>query len=214
MVHDLSGDREVEYGYVRSYLPRGEGLLLDLGPDNQAGLIRLSLERCWTVVGIGLEGVQFKHPRFLFIKRDFLEVPPDFQIDCVLNISTIEHFGIAGRYGVAQENLNADLEAMAKLRQMMSKKAEMLLTIPVGIDSIISPWHRVYGRERLGLLLRGYRAVRAEFWAKPRGEGIYERVAQEEALSIVPQEPPDPHYYALGTFTLRVGDGKSVLHLL
>jgi len=51
---------------------------------------------------------------------DILKVDlPAKHFDLVINWSTVEHVGLAGRYGVTKSRPDGDLEAMARLRDLM-----------------------------------------------------------------------------------------------
>jgi len=86
------------------------------------------------------------------------------------------------------------------------------LTIPVGIDNIIYPLHRVYGQIRLPELFSGYKIVSKEFWGKFGGIDKYQHVGEDEALSTKVQcrdtnsQLAKDHYYAIGCFTLGLRD--------
>ena len=202
MLLTLKGDREFEYDFVYRNLPTSNSeLLLDLGPGRNAGMSKFAIEQGYAVVGIDLEPVDFKHPKFTFVQQDFLTLPLTQQFDWILNVSTIEHFGLAGRYGVTKDNLDADLLGMAKLRDIMKPDAIMLLTVPIGQDMVDNPYHRIYGRERLSQLLIGFHIVDKEFQAKV-DTNEYAPVDEDTALDTVPTR--DPNYYALGAFILEV----------
>lgn len=75
----------------------------------------------------------------------------------------------------------------------------MLLTIPIGKDRIVRPYHRIYG-ERLSDLLHGWKVIEQKFYVKDKGVDIYRRATQKEAVE---HEPTDK-YYGLGMFVLEV----------
>jgi len=200
MNYTLRGDRDVEYNLVYTHLPKGDGLVLDLGPLPSAPMSRFALQQGYRVVGVGLEAMEWNAARLEYIQADFLKIELKKRFDWVLNISTIEHFGLAGRYGVTEDRPSADLEAMAKLHSLMAPDAKMLLTIPVGKDMVIKPWHRVYGVERLPKLLEGYHIAEQSFFAKSGQADRYCRVERDVALAVTPTE--HPFYYALGLFVL------------
>lgn len=196
----LSGEREIERRFVDERLPVGKGNVLDLGPDVLGGLSLLAMERGYDLMAIGLEDT--RAPIGHFIKSDFLETEITDLFDTILVISTIEHFGLAGRYGVEDDDPDADLKGMAKLRSLLKPSGRLLLTVPVGQDATISPWHRVYGRKRLPRLLDGYTILEEKYWAKNRHDN-YLAVDNETALNTYPCAGPH-FYYALGQFTLMV----------
>lgn len=196
----LSGEREIEWAFVKERLPAGGGSVLDLGPDELHRISSLAIERGYDVTAIGLEDT--RAPIGYFVMGDFLEMEITDMFDIILVISTIEHFGLSGRYGIDDESVDADLDGMAKVRSIIKPYGTVLLTIPVGQDANISPWHRVYGRKRLGLLLDGYDIIEEKYWAKDHNDN-YLMVDKDTALNTYPCGGPH-FYYALAQFTLKV----------
>jgi len=81
----------------------------------------------------------------------------DIQFDAAVSISSFEHDGL-GRYGdpVCPD---ADLQAMAKLRQRIKPGGILFLAVPVGVDTVVWNAHRIYGRIRLPLLIADWKLV-------------------------------------------------------
>lgn len=80
-----------------------------------------------------------------------------FPFDLIVSISSIEHSGL-GRYGpndIISEN--GDLNVMQQIREIINETGRFILSVPLGLDKNHSPWHRIYGRERLPKLLKGWR---------------------------------------------------------
>lgn len=201
MTFTLVGDRRIEWGFVQDRLRGCAGCtLLDLGPGSQARLTQFAISKGYYVTAIDLCPISFSHPRLTFIQGDFFEVAIGGLFDCILNVSSVEHFGLSGRYGVTKDDSNADIKAMRELHRLMKPQGIMFFTIPVGHDTVVYPLHRVYGEKRLPLLLDGYRVVEQQFWAKTTSDK-YEQVEKEFALNTPVQMIPP--YYALGTFVLR-----------
>ena len=197
---DLTGDRDVEWSWVAARMGNGPGAAIDFGNGGSAlGLI--AAERGWDVTAIDLEAVwwPYVHPRLRLAQGDVLHLAlPERSFDLVLNCSAIEHVGIPGRYGVTQERPDGDLEAMARLGALMKPGGTMLLTVPIGRDTVFPPLHRVYGAERLPRLLAGFEVASREFWAK-RDDNRWTPAPEAEALAFAPRE----RLYALGAFVLR-----------
>jgi len=152
---DLVGDRDIEWSFVASHLPCGPGEALDFGCDGTY-LSLIAARRGFQVVALDLErqAVPWQHPNRHFVQRDLLAARlADASFDLVVNCSSVEHVGLVGRYSVSEPLPDGDLEAMRTLRSLMKPKGIQLLTIPVGRDSVFYPWHRVYGKARLPLLL-------------------------------------------------------------
>lgn len=167
-IPNLAGDRDIEWSWVLSQMPMGPGEALDFG----CGVSHLGLaaaQRGFRVVAVDLEPVQwyYVHAGLQFMRGDILKLPlPTKHFDLVINCSTVEHVGLAGRYGVAKNKPDGDLEAMARLRDLMKPAGTMLLTIPAGQDAIFAPLHRIYGKQRLPKLIEGYQIEKEAFWVK------------------------------------------------
>ena len=78
--------------------------------------------------------------------------------DAAISISTFEHDGL-GRYG-DQLNPDGDLQAMARTRRSLKPGGLLILAVPsVPEDRLVWNMHRIYGPERLPLLLDGWEVV-------------------------------------------------------
>lgn len=138
-------------------------------------------------------------PNLAILKGNILDLKlPPHSFDVILNCSSVEHVGIAGRYGVVKEDLEADVRVMRELSHLLVPGGKMLLTLPVGQDRIVRPYHRIYGK-RLEHLLNGWRVVEQKFYIKRPGVNIYVQAGREEAVA---DEPTDK-YYGLGLFVLE-----------
>jgi hypothetical protein len=140
---------------------------------------------------------------FRFILGDFnsLRLEPGF--DVVVACSCIEHIGLAGRYG-SKEDADGDLKAMRAITGLLSPNGLLFLTIPVGIDAVMKPYHRVYGTGRLPKLLEGFDVVSSRFLVKePWGPW------SESSMNATLQNPVDVRRYALGEMILSLGSSAS-----
>lgn len=198
-VPNNAGDREIEYSWIFANMPNEGGLALDLGTGNgYTGLV--AARKGYEVLGIDLRGLNFDyiHPKFEFRKEDFfnLKLKPN-SLDLVLNCSTIEHVGLKGRYNIKEEQPKGDLEAMELLQNYLKPGKLMLLTVPVGKDSVFHPYHRVYGSKRLPMLLKNWKIEKEEFWLKNETNQWIQKT-KEEAINI----ETNRYYYGLGLFVL------------
>jgi hypothetical protein len=97
------------------------------------------------------------------------------QFDVAFSISSFEHDGL-GRYGDPL-NPSGDFEAMRKTKRIIRKGGLLFLAVPVGKDTLVWDAHRIYGRIRLPLLLKGWRVLDAFGF----NDGLFE----------IDPEPPD-----------------------
>ncbi len=99
------------------------------------------------VHGIDLMPTPVNFPGIQFFSGDFLtaaELNPHY--DIVIFCSSIEHFGLGGRYG-AQDSNDYDLRALRKATDLLPAGGVLVLTVPYGVERTIAPWHRVYNKE-------------------------------------------------------------------
>lgn len=195
----LIGDRDIEWTWTIAHVRSRAGRILDFGSGN--GLMALgALFAGNSVVAVDLEPERYPFDpwRIEYVRGDFneLELEPA-SFDQILNCSSIEHVGLAGRFG-APDDLDGDLRAMEKMARILKPDGNMILTAPVGIDGVYAPLHRVYGEERLPRLLEHWRIVEELYWAKPAAGERYEPVPREQALA----ETGSASYYALGLFVV------------
>ncbi|BBL68639.1 class I SAM-dependent methyltransferase [Methanoculleus chikugoensis] len=201
---NLLGDRDIEWSWVASQMPKGSGEALDFGPGGSSlGLV--AAEAGFNVTAVDQQPIAwlYHHPHLHFTQGDILKLQlPESHFDLIINCSVIEHVGLAGRYGVTEDLLDGDLDAMERLKMLLKPEGIMLLTIPVGKDAVFPPLHRVYGEARLPLLLSGYIIEKEQYWTKDM-ENKWIPVTKKEALNRFPQE----RLYGLGCFILkRKGD--------
>lgn len=193
---DLAGEKIIDWGWICVNLPVGPNRGLEIG-CGESPILPGMLTRGYDVTCVDLnDTITTELQGFRFIKGDFnqVELPPGF--DVIVACSAIEHFGLAGRYG-SQADSDADIRAMVKIRSLLSNRGQVFITVPIGSDALHSPWHRVYGRRRLPLLLEGFTVQQSHFWIK-RPWGPWHETTLVRALD----EPVDLKRYALGQFAL------------
>ncbi|MBM3201747.1 MAG: DUF268 domain-containing protein [Chlamydiae bacterium] len=101
------------------------------------------------------------------------------RFDLLLSISSIEHDGL-GRYG-DPINPQGDLEFMNKAKNFLKPGGKMILAVPVGQDALVWNVHRIYGKIRLPMLLKGWKVLAHFGWDTsmlnaPLGYHIYQPI--------------------------------------
>jgi SAM-dependent methyltransferase len=194
----LAGDREIEWTWTLGHITQGPGRVLDFGSGN--GMMALGAAFAGNdVVAVDLEPEQylFAPDGIEYVQGDFNEIELEAgSFDQILNCSSIEHVGLAGRYGSADDP-DGDLRAMEKMAGILKPSGSMVLTIPVGRDAVHEPLHRIYGEQRLPRLLEHWEIREESYRAKPTGSR-FEPVTREQALS----ETGSASYYALGLYVV------------
>ncbi len=172
--HNLKGDRWVEWSFCFAQLSEGPGQTLDFGAD--IGFLSLAAaQRGHDVVALDRmpSALDYVHPRVESLQADILDEPlHGRQFDQIINCSSVEHVGLAGRYG-SYADPDGDLRAMEALLALLAKEGRQLMTVPVGLDMTCAPFHRIYGAERLPRLLAGYEALEEQYWQKDEGSGLW-----------------------------------------
>ena len=196
---NLKGDRDVEYSWVAAHLPHGPGVALDFGcGPSYLGLV--AARKGYQVTCVDLLPVRwyYEYPNLEFLQGDVRELSLRSEhYDLIINCSSIEHVGLAGRYGEQRAQEQADIETSALLRHLLKPGKPMLLTVPVGKDQVFPPLHRVYGENRLPMLLSGWEVASKEFWVK-NNSNCWVSVLEKEALNYQASE----YHYGLGLFVL------------
>jgi hypothetical protein len=177
-------------------LADGPGRTLDFGAD--IGFLSLAAaQRGHDVVALDRVKItpDYRHERVEFRQGDILDRPLEGEsFDQILNCSSVEHVGLAGRYD-STDVPDGDLQAMAIMRETLAPVGRMVLTVPVGRDLVCSPLHRIYGPERLPRLLDGYTVQEEQYWRK---DDVWEPTDRETALATAGSES----FYSLGLFVL------------
>ena len=193
----LEGDRAVEWSFCMARLGEGPGTTLDFGAD--IGILSLAAaQRGHEVVALDRlpPALNYVHERVTALQADILDRPlADRCFDQILNCSSVEHVGLAGRYG-SHERPDGDLEAMEILGGLLAPSGRMLLTVPVGQDLICAPLHRIYGPQRLPRLLEGYAVQEEQYWTKG---AAWKRSDRATAL----ETRGSRSFYAIGLFVLQ-----------
>ena len=194
---NLDGDRAIEWSWMISHLPKQPTRVLDFGCV-QSSLSAIAARLGHSVCAVDLRDVEYEMEGVRFRKGDINKVDLGSErFDVIMNCSSVEHVGLDGRYG-AQVAGEGDIEAMQRLRSLLAESGVMIMTIPVGIDAVFRPFHRVYGETRIKRLLQGFVIVKQEFWAKNAAH-VWKQCDRQTALATAGSNA----YYALGLFLLR-----------
>jgi hypothetical protein len=193
----LAGDRDLEWSFVQARLRDGPGRTLDFGADTGVLSVAAALRGHEVIAFDRLDiAGPIEHPGVRRVVADILDRPLEGErFDQIVNCSSIEHVGLAGRYG-SSDAPDGDVEAMAILAERLAAGGRHLLTIPVGRDLLCPPQHRIYGPERLPRLLAHHVVVEEQFWH--RAEGAWRQTDRDTALAVEGSRS----FYALGLFVL------------
>ncbi len=124
--------RVIEYSFAIQKLGSSQGgKLLDIGCTSRWNLLPATLVGLgWEVYGIDIRELKFRHPNFHFVCEDIRNTSfPDNFFDCVCAISTIEHIGLSGRFGVAKEDPKGDVKAIKEVERIIRPGGTFLVTV-------------------------------------------------------------------------------------
>ncbi len=194
---DLRGEKALDWGWVCVNLPPSPQRGLDVG-CGESPTVPAMLALGYEVTAVDLEYPLDRQLAGLnFVRGDFNKVLLEPGFDVVVACSTVEHIGLSGRYGSA-EDTDGDVRAMSKIAALIKPEGVVILTVPVGKDAVFRPWHRVYGRQRIGSLLNGFQILKSQAYIK-QPWGPWQATTLDAALDFA----ADQVRYALGQMVLR-----------
>ena len=199
---NLKGDRYVEYSFAAANLYTTiEGVempwVLDVG--SVGSVLPAMVSQLCEVVGIDIRDyvkvAKFKNFEFILSDSRFLPFV-SHSFDSITAVSTIEHIGLAGRYG-SPEDKSGDKKALRELIRVLKPTGKIIVTIPYGKATILKPYHRVYDSKKVQWLFNGLSIDKAFYYVKSAG-GQWTRVSEEKASEV----DGSGRRYALGLFVL------------
>lgn len=147
-------DRYIEYPWIIENLPKPPCKILDIGCSGSMFPLIIGAFG-YDVIGIDVREYS-PQDRFIFMKTDALVMPfKDNSFDAVTAISTIEHIGLKGRYGV-EELLEGDRKAILEVQRILKPGGLFLMTAPFWWESRLTNTHRIYDHKNIKKLLDGF----------------------------------------------------------
>jgi 2-polyprenyl-3-methyl-5-hydroxy-6-metoxy-1,4-benzoquinol methylase len=158
--------------------------ILEIGHVNSSLALELS-SLGYKVTAIDLRDYPFSHPNLKSIKADFFDFNFDSKFDCIIAISTIEHFGQNKRYGGQNDNTNnLDRKALEKIDSLLKESGKFIVSTPFA-SSEKDFWYKVYTKDLLrDLIYEFFKIESAKFYI--RKNNIWSESANES-----PDSPED-----------------------
>jgi SAM-dependent methyltransferase len=193
---DLEGEKHIDWGWICVNLPPAPKRALEIG-SGKSPIIPAMQALGYNVTAVDLStDITSVYSDITFYRGDFTKIAFENPFDIIVLCSVVEHIGLSGRFN-SDEDAEGDLKAMKKACELLEPNGRLFLTIPVGIDTIQKPFHRIYGKNRLKALLDGFAVVDSRYLIK-RPWGPWSLTDEEKALNF----GPDNQRYALGEFIL------------
>ena len=123
--------RMYEYSWAIGQLAKfPSGKLLDIGCTASLNMIPATFcELGWQVWGLDIREFQYQHDRFHYIS-DIRQLPSDIKFDVVTAISSLEHFGISGRYGIRSTDECIPRAMVLNTISFLGDDGVFLVTVP------------------------------------------------------------------------------------
>lgn len=176
--------RFLEYGFViQRLISVPPAKALDVGCTAKTNYLTPTLVLLgWEVYGIDLREFRFQHPNFHLVIGDIRATEfPDAFFDCVYAVSTIEHIGLSGRYGVDAHDPRGDARTVAEIARILRPEGKLLVTVPYGQREVQRPATRVYDKEALAALFANWKVETETYYTLDLESGVWQ--AAEEAAA-------------------------------
>ncbi len=174
--------RMIEYSFVIGKLASLEkGKVLDVGCTARLNFLPAALTSIgWEVYGVDIRQFKFRFPNFHFVLGDVTRTGfPDCFFDAVYAVSTLEHIGLSGRYGISTHDPEGDVKALREMRRILRAGGRLLVTLPYGKEKRQTTLNRVYSRDSLEDLFSKWEIKDKVFYAQDK-EGFWVPVVEEK----------------------------------
>ena len=156
-----------------------KGRLLDIGSTIGDQLYD-TLPKTVEINCLNLNSKKFKNKQIKFKQGDIRKADyPDNYFDLIACVSTLEHIGVAGRYG-SDDQPEGDLRAMGEIKRILKPGGILLATVPYG-DKDILPINKLYNKTRIDDLFSGLEIISQEFKKFDKNWHVWLKVGETEA---------------------------------
>jgi SAM-dependent methyltransferase len=202
LANPLFGDRSIEYAFVIEQLRNIERTktVLDVGCSGSPLTTIIRSIGFKVVHGIDLLPSPVEYEGVEFYQGDFVsDQNLHSKYDVVIFCSSIEHFGLSGRYG-SHEQKGGDVLALEKAYSLLPPSGLVVLTIPYGVEKVVFPLHRVYGTHSklLQFAFDRFKPVTQQYYRRDL-PNVWRKCAEEDASRVIPTASS----YALGLLSFQ-----------
>jgi len=178
--------RMIEYSFVIGKLASlTKGRLLDVGCVARLNPVPATLASIgWEVYGIDLRQFRFRFPNFHFVLGDITKTDfPDSFFDAVSAVSTLEHIGLRGRYGISKGDPEGDAQAVREIGRILRPGGRLLATLPYGKEKRQTTLNQVYNHHSLEELFSNWEIKEKVFYSQD-SDGFWIPVDEEKVLGL------------------------------
>jgi SAM-dependent methyltransferase len=193
-------ERPTEYGFAELHIgpPLGQKKLLDIGSVGSAFPLRMA-GNGFEVTCLDPTATPGLVDGVRILRGDIRNTTlPESSIDLITCISTLEHIGLAGRYGIQTADPEGETLAMREMARLLRPGGRLILTVPFGQYAML-PLNRVYTRDRI-MELKGNLECRVENYYCITPDGQFKAATGQEASTA---DLRKDGYYALGCFVFQ-----------
>jgi len=200
-------ERSIEYSFVFMNVGRPPATVLDVGCSGSDLPLMLSAHG-FLVYGIDVRDYHVENPTFTFRREAMTSTSfPDDFFDIITAISTMEHLGLSGRYGIEEDDPLADKMAMKEVDRILKKDGRLILTVPYGRFNVFKPFHKVYDEKHLTDLISDFQVLKEEYFVRKRN-GFWVSTSERIASRTMPYVISKlgvviDHHYALACLVLK-----------
>jgi ubiquinone/menaquinone biosynthesis C-methylase UbiE len=156
-----NSDRYLEYPWLLENIRITGGKILDVG-STASNMLYNFLPKEVQIYSIDLNSKNIESAAVKFSVGDIRKTNyEDNYFDVISCISTLEHIGVAGRYG-SDDDPSGDLKAVKEMARILKPGGTILLTVPYGTRDVL-PINKLYNKERINELFKDFFSVEIEY---------------------------------------------------
>lgn len=196
------GERTVEYSWVHKFLSGiKNGIVMDVGSKNGLLTTDMLLANNNKVYVLDINATESIAKGNLILEQGNIVSTryTNNYFDTILLISTLEHIGISGRYGISKNEENLDFLAVQEIFRILKPNGNCYITIPYGLGKSY-PMNRLYNKERCQSLFSQFNTITSQYFIFNSNYKLWLEVPEQTASQN--NWDVDP-WYAIACFCLE-----------